>query len=344
MARSTNNGPSMVDVAREAGVSLKTVSRVMNEPDAVRPATRDAVQTAMERLGFRTNYAARSLKLGKYKSIGLVIFELKGGNLSVLDGIASAAAEKGYAITLLKRRDGEDLTLAEAARRMALLPVDGMVFNLGRMVADFDEFRSPAGLTTVIVTPFEHASCPTISDDQVGAARTATERMIELGHREIRFIAGPEESLAGRNRERGWREAMAAAGLEAAEPLRGDWGADSGYEAGARLAADAGCTAILAGNDNMAYGAVCALRDAGRDVPGDVSVVGFDDSLGESVPRVQLASMRFNHHELGIRAFEEVLAGGAGSEKPAAGAGDVPRRVLVPATLIERASLGPRHS
>lgn len=326
----------MVDVAREAGVSLKTVSRVVNEPDAVRPATREAVEAAMGRLGFRTNYAARSLKLGKYRSVGLVLFELKGGNLSVLDGIASAAAERGYAITLLKRREGEDLTLAEAARRMALLPVDGMIFNLGRMVSDFEGYRSPAGLSTAIITPLEHASCSTISDDQVGAARTATERMIELGHRQIRFIAGPAESLAGRNRERGWREAMEAAGLDAAEPLRGDWGADSGYDAGARLAEDAGCTAILAGNDNMAYGALCALRDAGRSVPGDVSIVGFDDSLGESVPRAQLASMRFNHHELGIRAFEEVLA--------ADGALAGPHHVLVPATLIERESLAPRHS
>lgn len=323
----------MVDVAREAGVSLKTVSRVVNEPDAVRPATRDAVHAAMERLGFRANYAARSLKLGSYKTVGLVFFELHGGELSVLSGISTAAAQKGYAITLVTASPGEQLTLGEAARRMATLPVDAMIFNLGRMVDDFEGYRSPTGLKTVIVTPFEQVGCTTVSDDQAGAARIAVQRLVELGHRQIRFIAGPAESLASRNRELGWREALAQAGLDAVEPLRGDWDADSGYEAGACLAAsDAECTAILAGNDNMAYGAMLALRDAGVDVPGDVSVIGFDDSLPGVVPNSQLSSIRFDHAELGRRAFEEALLAEA-----------APRRVLVPATLIERASLGPAH-
>ena len=323
----------MVDVAREAGVSLKTVSRVVNEPDAVRPATRDAVHAAMERLGFRANYAARSLKLGSYKTVGLVFFELHGGELSVLSGISTAAAQKGYAITLVTASPGEQLTLGEAARRMATLPVDAMIFNLGRMVDDFEGYRSPTGLKTVIVTPFEQVGCTTVSDDQAGAARIAVQRLVELGHRQIRFIAGPAESLASRNRELGWREALAQAGLDAVEPLRGDWDADSGYEAGARLAAsDAECTAILAGNDNMAYGAMLALRDAGLDVPGDVSVIGFDDSLPGVVPNSRLSSIRFDHAELGRRAFEEALLAEA-----------APRRVLVPATLIERASLGPAH-
>lgn len=323
----------MVDVAREAGVSLKTVSRVVNEPDAVRPATRDAVHAAMERLGFRANYAARSLKLGSYKTVGLVFFELHGGELSVLSGISTAAAQKGYAITLVTASPGEQLTLGEAARRMATLPVDAMIFNLGRMVDDFEGYRSPTGLKTVIVTPFEQVGCTTVSDDQAGAARIAVQRLVELGHRQIRFIAGPAESLASRNRELGWREALAQAGLDAVEPLRGDWGADSGYEAGARLAAsDAECTAILAGNDNMAYGAMLALRDAGVDVPGDVSVIGFDDSLPGVVPNSRLSSIRFDHAELGRRAFEEALLAEA-----------APRRVLVPSTLIERASLGPAH-
>lgn len=333
MGREMHGGPSMVDVAREAGVSLKTVSRVVNEPDAVRPATRDAVHAAMERLGFRANYAARSLKLGSYKTVGLVFFELHGGELSVLSGISTAAAQKGYAITLVTASPGEQLTLGEAARRMATLPVDAMIFNLGRMVDDFEGYRSPTGLKTVIVTPFEQVGCTTVSDDQAGAARIAVQRLVELGHRQIRFIAGPAESLASRNRELGWREALAQAGLDAVEPLRGDWGADSGYEAGACLAAsDAECTAILAGNDNMAYGAMLALRDAGVDVPGDVSVIGFDDSLPGVVPNSRLSSIRFDHAELGRRAFEEALLAEA-----------APRRVLVPATLIERASLGPAH-
>ena len=321
----------MVDVAHEAGVSLKTVSRVVNEPDTVRPATRNAVNEAMERLGFRTNYAARSLKLGAYKSIGLVIFDLFGGNLSVLNGIASAAADQGYAITLIKRMSKEELPLSEAARRMGQLPVDGMIFNLAQMVDDFAEYRSPVGLRTVIITPFEHATCSTVSDDQEGAARAACRRLIELGHRHIRFIAGPSNSLASKNRERGWRLALDEAGLAAADPLHGDWSADSGYEAGAILAQDQKCTAILACNDNMANGAMQALNDAGRRVPDDVSIIGFDDSLADSVPHTILSSIRFDHQKLGARAFEEVLD-----------ASDEKHRILIPGALIERGSIRPR--
>ncbi len=317
----------MVDVAREAGVSFKTVSRVVNEPDAVRPSTREAVLGAMERLGFRSNYAARSLKLGAYKSIGLVIFDLFGGNLSVLNSIASAAAEKSYAITLIKRVGEEELTLSEAARRMGQLPVDGMIFNLAQMVDDFLEYRSPTGLKTVIITPFEHAACSTVSDDQEGAAMTACKRLIELGHRNIRFIAGTQGSLASKNRELGWRRALAEAGLEAADPLQGDWGADSGYEAGALLAKDRECTAVLAGNDNMANGAMCALRDAGRRIPEDMSIIGIDDSLADYVPHTILSSIRFDHQQLGISAFNEVVSDG---DK---------HRILVPGTLIERGSI-----
>ena len=328
MAKRSVNGPSMNDVAREAGVSLKTVSRVVNEPDTVRSSTREAVEAAMNRLGFRANYAARSLKLGSYQTVGLVFFELKGGEMSVLNGISHAAAEHGYAITLLTGKEGEQLALGEAARRMSTLAVDAMIFNLGQMVEDFETYRSPAGLKTVIVTPFEHATCATVSDDQAGAAKMAVERLVELGHREIRFISGPDESLASRNRELGWREALETAGLRVVEPEQGDWGADSGYEAGARLARDANCTAILAGNDHMALGAVQALRDAGKRVPVDVSIIGFDDSLAGVIPNAQLSSIRFNHAELGVRAFEEALLSDTD-----------PHRILVKPTLIERASI-----
>lgn len=225
----------------------------------------------------------------------------------------------------------EELPLSEAARRMGQLPVDGMIFNLAQMVDDFAEYRSPVGLRTVIITPFEHATCSTVSDDQEGAARAACRRLIELGHRHIRFIAGTSDSLASKNRERGWRLALDEAGLDAADPLRGDWSADSGYEAGAILAQDQKCTAILACNDNMANGAIYALNDAGRRVPDDVSIIGFDDSLADSVPHTILSSIRFDHQKLGARAFEEVL-----------GACDEKHRILIPGTFIERGSIRPR--
>lgn len=141
---------SMNDVAIAAGVSLKTVSRVINEPDSVRESTRDKVHAAMEALGFRANFAARSLKLGRYGCIGVVLFHLSGGAVDMIDGIADAAEERGFALTMIKKRAGEKMTLAEAARRMSQLPVDGMIFNLRQMVDDFDTFEAPKDLKTVL--------------------------------------------------------------------------------------------------------------------------------------------------------------------------------------------------
>ena len=134
---------SMNDVAIAAGVSLKTVPRVINEPDSVRESTRDKVHAAMEALGFRANFAARSLKLGRYGCIGVVLFHLSGGAVDMIDGIADAAEERGFALTMIKKRAGEKMTLAEAARTMSQLPVDGMIFNLRQMVDDFDTFEAP---------------------------------------------------------------------------------------------------------------------------------------------------------------------------------------------------------
>ncbi len=326
-----NKPASMTDVARVAGVSLKTVSRAINEPDSVRPATREKVQQAMDALGFRTNFAARSLKLGRYGCIGVVLFHLSGGVVDMLDGISAAAEDRGFALTLIKTNPGESLTLTDAARRMSRLPVDGMIFNLGQMVEDFETFVPPCDLKTVIITPMEHPACSTISDDQEGGARMACEHLLDRGHKTVYFIAGKEESLSSACRMKGWRAALEARGIEPPAPLPGDWEADSGYAAGLKLAEMPDCTAVLAANDCMASGAMVALRERGRRVPDDVSVIGFDDELYRTVPNSILTSVRFQHRELGIEALNEVVSG---LETP-----ESRNRILVPGTLIERASV-----
>lgn len=321
----------MNDVARAAGVSLKTVSRVVNEPDAVRPQTREKVKAAMADLGFRTNFAARSLKLGRYKTIGVVLSSLKGGNVSVLDGIATAAAEKGYALTVVKTRPEDSVGLFEASRRLSILPVDGMIFSLNRMVDDFESYRAPTDLKTVIITPFEHPTCSTVSDDQEGGAYMATHYLIERGHEFIHFVGGPAESLTCAMRARGWSRALKELGLEPSPPAFGDWTCKTGYAAGKKLSRNEACTAVLAANDDIAWGLICALREEGRRVPEDVSVIGFDNSLSRTVPDCGLTSVSFCHHDLGIRAFTEVVEGlGTPGDKS---------RVLIPGNLVERTSV-----
>ena len=211
---------SMNDVAIAAGVSLKTVSRVINEPDSVRESTRDKVHSAMEALGFRTNFAARSLKLGRYGCIGVVLFHLSGGAVDMIDGIADAAEERGFALTMIKKRAGEKMTLAEAARRMSQLPVDGMIFNLRQMVDDFDTFEAPKDLKTVIITTMEHPTCSTVSDDQEGGARMACEYFLNHGHKNVYFVSGKKESLSSQCRMKGWRAALEARGIERASARR----------------------------------------------------------------------------------------------------------------------------
>lgn len=331
MAAMDKKNVSMNDVALAAGVSLKTVSRAINEPDSVRPATREKIEDAMAKLGFRANYAARSLKLGRYGCIGVVFFHLSGGSIALLDGISSAATERGFALTLIKKRADEKLTLSEASHRMSRLPVDGMIFNLGQMVDDFERYRAPKDLKTVIITPMKHPTCSTISDDQEGSGRLACEYLLDHGHKNVYFIAGKEESLSSQSRMKGWRSALEERGIVPPEPLQGDWEANSGYAAGEKLAKMPGCTAILAANDCMANGAMVALHDAGLSVPDDVSVIGFDDELYKTVPNSILTSVKFGHEELGVRALNEVVSGLDTPESKS--------RILVSGRLTERASV-----
>jgi DNA-binding LacI/PurR family transcriptional regulator len=335
-----NNGTrsaSMADVARAAGVSTQTVSRVVNGSEAVRPDTAERVRDVMDEIGYRPSFAGRSLKTGSYRSIGLVMFDIRStGNLDRLAGITAAAQERRYAITLIEMDKDKPQTLDEATRRMSALPVDGMIFNLNRMVEDFRTFRPLPSLPTVILTMIEHPACPTVDNDQHGCSEMVVAYLLEHGHRTIHHIAGPALSISGSMREEGWYDALAEAGIGAPEILRGDWSADSGYEAGATLAKDSSCTAVYASNDAMAYGAMAALRDAGRRVPEDVSVIGVDDALGGIVPHIDLTTVRFDNHQVGRLAFEKVIGPRSMAHKPLG--------VLVPGKLIERSTVAVARS
>ncbi len=323
---------SMADVARAAGVSQQTVSRVVNGMPNVNAKTRERVQKAMAELGFRPSYAGRSLRDGKYRSVGLCINDItKIGNLSMVDGIAGAARERGYALTLIEMSKTEEFSLAEASRRMAELPIDGMIIGMSRMSPDFEEFCPLPGLPTVIVTMVAHPRVTTVDSDHYGCSTLLMDYLMGLGHRQIRFIGGPDYSVDERFRLAGWRDALEGAHIEAAEPRQGDWSAMSGYEAGRYLAEhDRDMTAIYAANDQMANGAIAALRDAGLRVPEDVSVVGVDDSLGEFVAQNELTTVRFDLAERGRQVFEHAAPKEAAPESPSA--------IRIPGQLIVRSS------
>ena len=214
---------SMADVAKLAGVSRQTVSRVVNGQACVVEETRKRVMDAMDQLGFYPSFAGRSLRGGKYGCIGLCMFDITHtGNVATLEGLMSAAREYGYAVTLIEFDESGSVRLRDTARRLAELPVDGMVFNTNRTVEDFDEFEPLNGLPTIIISMKEHPRCTTIDSDQYGCSQLVVDHLRSRGHAQIRHLAGPKDSITAGFRTRGWRDALDRAGLEVVEPLHGD--------------------------------------------------------------------------------------------------------------------------
>lgn len=322
----------MADVARVAGVSQQTVSRVVNELPNVSERTRERVKAAMDELGFRPSYAGRSLRGGRYRSVGLCVNDVtEVGNLTMLDGISSAARARGYAVTLMEVSKGSNWSLTEAVRSMSALPVDGVILGMSRLAPDFEEFTPLPGLPCVIVSMYAHPRCTTVDSDQYQCSLMLMDHLLSHGHRQIRYVAGPDFSVDENFRQAGWRDELARIGVEPVEPLRGDWTADSGYEIACQML-DRGdeFSAVYAANDQMANGVMCALRDRGLRVPEDVSVVGVDDSLADYVPRSELTTVRFDMSERGRIAFDYAVP-----EQP----GGPTEAIRIPGTLIERSSV-----
>lgn len=323
---------SMAEVAQAAGVSQQTVSRVVNGHANVSEQTRARVLSAIRELGFRPNFAGKSLRSGRYNSLGLCLYNVdQFGNLATVKGILSAAGEMGYAVTMLEMDDRVPLSLNEATRRMMALPIDALIISMSIKASDFERFSPQPGLSTVLLSMYEHPLCTTVDSDQYECSRLVMEHLLSRGHREIRFVSGPTYSVDSVFREKGWRDELLARGLYVSEPLRGDWTARSGYEAGLKLARDPRVTAVYAANDQMAVGVWMALEAAGRHVPDDVSIVGVDDSLERTLPNVRLTTVRFDLFKRGRTAVEHALLG--------SGPGYQSVSIRIPPALVVRDSV-----
>jgi DNA-binding LacI/PurR family transcriptional regulator len=320
---------SMAAVAALAGVSGQTVSRVVNDSPRVDPATRERVERAMAELGYRPNRAARALRTGRSQTIGLVVTTLATvGNSRMLQATAEAAAERGYALTLVTAASG----VADAFERLAEQEVDGAIV-LNEASAQVSAAARPAGLRLVVVDAPTDAGVIAVHSDHRGGAAAATAHLLGLGHDTVHHLAGPADSFAALERERGWREALATAGVEAPEVVRGDWTADAGFAAGAALAA---ASAVFCANDQMALGLLRALSEAGRRVPADVSVIGFDDVPDAANYRPPLTTIRQDFTALAHRAVGALVADIEGDDGADASAS------VIPTVLIERASSAQR--
>lgn len=315
----------MADVAAAAGVSAQTVSRVVNDSPRVDPVTRAKVEAAMSDLGYRMHRAARALRTGRTDTIGLIVSTLASvGNSRMLQAIADAASARGFALTVVTASGRE--AVADGFERLHDQGIDGAVI-LNEATALARGLDVPDDLALVVVDSPPDDRFAVVQTDHAAGARAATERLLAAGHATVHHIAGPEGSFAATERERGWREALLAAGRPAPEPERGDWTAASGHAAATALVAEA--TAVFAANDQMALGALRALAEGGRRIPEDVAVVGFDDVEDAAEYRPPLTTIRQDFDTLGAAAVESLVALIGGRR---------PEPVVVTPALVERAS------
>jgi DNA-binding LacI/PurR family transcriptional regulator len=298
----------MADVARVAGVSSQTVSRVSNGFPGVTEETRQQVLAAMKELGYRPNSAARALKRGEFRTIGVILFSLSTtGNVRTLEAIATSAAEEGYAVTLLPVAVPTQDEVRGAFSRLGELAVDAVIVIMEVHLLDTATVALPPNVQVVVADSDAGDRYSVVDTDQAGGSRAAVRHLLGLGHRTVWHLAGPEESFAAQRRAAAWRATLTEAGRVPPPLVRGDWSAESGYRAGLRLADEPDCTAVFAANDQMALGLLRALQERGRKVPQDVSVIGFDDipESGSFLP--PLTTVHQDFAEVGRRCVAGVL-------------------------------------
>ena len=329
--------PAMSDVGRLAGVSHQTVSRVINGSRQVRPQTRERVLRAMRELGYRPNSAARALATGRTRTVGVITFDTAlYGPASTLFGIERAAHEAGYFITVVSLKALDRGSVLEAIARLRTQGVDGVLAIAPEQESADALLHAPLEVPLVAVEAGPERGIPVVCVDQQRGAELVTEHLLGLGHRTVHHIAGPLGWIESQLRAAGWRAALEAAGSPRPEPLIGDWTARAGYQLGLRLARDRSVTAIFASNDQMALGVLRAMHEAGRQIPGEVSVAGFDDIPEASYFTPPLTTVHQDFGEVGSRSLRVLLQAidsvGAG-ERP-------PEGSLVPPELVIRESSG----
>jgi DNA-binding LacI/PurR family transcriptional regulator len=325
----------MSDVGRLAGVSHQTVSRVINGSPHVRPETRARVLAAMEELGYRPNPVARALVTGRSKMLGVVSFDTTlYGPASTLFGIERAAHEAGYFIIVASLEALDRSSVADAVERLRRQGVEGILVIAPHAETGEALLHAPTGVPLVAAEAGPERGAPVVAVDQVTGAVSATQHLLELGHRTVWHISGPRNFTEARQRREGWRATLEAAGAHVPEPLVGDWSPRAGYELGGRLTGDPNVTAVFVANDQMALGLLRAMHEAGRAVPGELSVVGFDDIPEAAYFLPPLTTVRQDFIEMGRRSLRMVLrtieTGRRASAEP-----------LVPPELIVRASTAP---
>ena len=302
--------PVMADVARLAGVSHQTVSRVLNHHPSVAPDTRRNVETAISQLGYRPNTAARALVTKQTRTFGVVSVDTSHyGPASTLLSIEAAAREADYFVNFVSLRSVDRENMRAAVDHLMRANVDGLIViaPLTATVEALHGLRTDVPLVRVAGDESSAAANSVVVDQEAGA-RLATRHLLSMGHETVLHVRGPLEWLEADARVRGWLGELMTARVPVPEVLAGDWSPASGYRAGQLVAGRPDVTAVFAANDQMALGLIRGLHDGGRVVPDDVSVVGFDDipEAGYFLP--PLTTVRQDFAEVGRRCIARLRA------------------------------------
>ena len=326
--------PSIRDVARLAGVSHQTVSRVLNNHPSIRESTKARVLQVMEELQYRPNRAARALSKGRSRTIGILsASSAQYGPASSIAAIQNAARDAGYYVNTANLASGDRESIEAALDHLMLQAVEGIVV-IAPQVRVFDVLEQLSiAVPYVTLQSTGRLNDHALSVDQMAGARLATRHLIDLGHRSIYHLAGPQDWIEAEARMRGFLDEMGDMDVPTTAPILGDWTADFGYYAGRELLRVRDFTAVFSSNDQMALGLIHAFREAGLDVPRDVSVVGFDDIPEAAHFWPPLTTVRQDFAEVGRRCIALLLSDLGGESEGYPG-------TIMP-ELIVRASTAP---
>ncbi|WP_244374169.1 LacI family DNA-binding transcriptional regulator [Streptomyces griseorubiginosus] len=335
----TERAPVMADVARLAGVSHQTVSRVLHDHPNVRAATRDRVLAAVRELGYRPNAAARTLATRRTRTLGVISFNTTlYGPACMLYGIEQAARQHEYFVTVAAVGTLDRRSVLDAVDRLRDQGVEGIIVIAPQTSAIAALANVPSDVPLVAVGCGTHAALASVAVDNEAGAELATNYLLDLGHRTVHHLVGPRSWLDAQEREAGWRGTLEKRGAAVPEPLAGvDWTARTGYELGRRVATDPDVTAVFCANDHMALGLLRALQQAGLRVPEDISVVGFDDMPETEYFGPSLTSVRQDFDELGRRALR-LLIEIVGDPDAGLQMADETHHIVIPPTLVVRTS------
>jgi DNA-binding LacI/PurR family transcriptional regulator len=328
----------MTDVARLAGVSHQTVSRVLNGHPNVREQTRLRVRAAIAELGYRPNKAARALVTGRSQLIGIIAQNSTlYGPASLLAAFELAAAEAGFSVSLRRVKVLDRESIAAAVEYHRDSQVAGIVAIAPTASANEALADVPAGVPLVTVDGDPARSTPLVTVDQAAGAFDATTHLLAAGHSTVWHVSGPSDWFDSAGRVLGWTRALVAAGVEVPPVVAADWSAASGYRAGQVLARMPEVTAVFAANDHLALGLLRAVYERGRRVPDDMSVVGFDDVPEAAYFIPPLTTVRPDFDAVAGETLDLLLAQVSAGEVGAA------QRTVAP-VLVSRGSVAPPAS